>query len=147
MTRYLCELTAVSPSGYYRWLSAEGDRQLRRAVDERDIFLIKQHFDALHGRAGALVIKMLLEQKSGVVMNHKKIRRLMRKAGVVAVIRQAKPFRKMAKATREHQTCPNLLKRRFDQGEPEKVLLTDITYCLVTKKSYTRKAHEALLYR
>jgi putative transposase len=34
----------------------------------------------------------------------------------------------MAKATQEHRTCPNLLKRQFDQGEPEKVLLTDITY-------------------
>ena len=98
------------------------------AADERDLFLIKQHFDALRGRAGALVIKMRLEQMSGVVMNHKKIRRLMRKAGLVAVIRQANPYRKMAKATREHQTCPNLLERQFDQGEPEKVFLTDITY-------------------
>ncbi len=34
----------------------------------------------------------------------------------------------MARATQEHKTCPNLLKRQFDQGEPEKVLLTDITY-------------------
>ena len=39
------------------------------AADERDLFLIKQHFDALRGRAGALVIKMRLEQMSGVVMN------------------------------------------------------------------------------
>uniref|UniRef100_UPI00117C78FE IS3 family transposase n=1 Tax=Paenibacillus tyrfis TaxID=1501230 RepID=UPI00117C78FE len=128
MTRYLCELAVVSPSGYYRWLAAELDRQLRVAADERDIDLIKRHFDELRGKAGALVIKMRLEQISGVVMNHKKIRRLMRKAGLVAAIRQANPYRKMAKATQEHQTCPNLLKRQFDQGEPEKVFLTDITY-------------------
>ncbi|GLI10908.1 transposase [Paenibacillus tyrfis] len=128
MTRYLCELAAVSPSGYYRWLTAELDRQLRVAADERDIDLIKRHFDELRGKAGALVIKMRLEQISGVVMNHKKIRRLMRKTGLVAAIRQANPYRKMAKATQEHQTCPNLLKRQFNQGEPEKVFLTDITY-------------------
>lgn len=128
MTRYLCAIAAVSSSGYYRWLEAEQYRQLRATADERDFILIKQHFDALRGKAGALVIKMRLEQISGVTMNHKKIRRLMRKFNLVAVIRQANPYRKMAKATHEHQTCPNLLKRQFDQGEPEKVFLTDITY-------------------
>ncbi|MFC0212877.1 IS3 family transposase [Paenibacillus chartarius] len=128
MTRYLCELLEVSPSGYYRWIGAEEQRQLPTAADERDILIIKQHFDALRGKAGALVIKMRLEQLSGVVMNHKKIRRLMRKAGLVAAIRQANPYRKMAKATQEHMTCPNLLGRIFNQGEPEKVFLTDITF-------------------
>lgn len=128
MTRYLCELSAVSPSGCYRWLQAEERRQLRAADDERDIVLIREHFDAQRGKAGALVVKMHMEQHSGVVMNHKKIRRLMRKAGMVASVRQANPYRKMAKATHEHKTCPNLLERQFDQGEPEKVLLTDITY-------------------
>lgn len=128
MTRYLCELVDVSSSGYYRWLAAENQRQVRTAADEKDIILIRHHFEALNGKAGALVIKMRLEQISHVIMNHKKIRRLMRKAGLVAVIRQANPYRKMAKATHEHQTCPNLLERQFNQGEPEKVFLTDITY-------------------
>jgi putative transposase len=128
MTRYLCKLVGVSPSGYYRWFGVEENLQLRESADEQDILLIKQHFHALRGKAGALVIKMRLEQISGVVMNHKKIRRLMRKAGLVAAIRQSNPYRKMAKATHEHQTCPNWLNRQFDQGEPERVFLTDITY-------------------
>jgi putative transposase len=128
MTRYLCGLASVSASGYYRWLGSEQERQHRAAEDERDLLLIKQHFDALQGKAGALVIKMRLEHLSGVIMNHKKIRRLMRKFNLVAGIRQANPYRKIAKATQEHQTCPNLLKRHFDHGEPEKVFLTDITY-------------------
>ncbi|MCP3806190.1 IS3 family transposase [Paenibacillus sp. Lou8.1] len=125
---YLCKLAEVSTSGYYRWCAAEEHRQLREAADERDFLLLKAHFDALRGMAGALVIKMRLERLHGIVMNHKKIRRLMRKFRLVAVIRQANPYRKMAKATQEHRTCPNLLKRRFDRGEPEMVLLTDITY-------------------
>lgn len=61
-------------------------------------------------------------------MNHKKIRRIMSKYNLIARIRQANPYRKMTKATQEHEACPNLLKRQFDQGEPEKVFLTDITY-------------------
>ncbi|PPA80602.1 hypothetical protein C4A76_26215, partial [Brevibacillus laterosporus] len=42
---------------------------------------------------------MRLERESGVIMNHKKIRRLMRKYKLVATIRQANPYRKLAKAT------------------------------------------------
>ncbi len=71
---------------------------------------------------------MHLERKDTVIMNHKKIRRLMRKYNLVAKVRQANPYRKMAKATHEHRTCPNLLERQFKQDEPGKVLLTDITY-------------------
>ena len=118
----------MSRSGYYRWLSAEEKRQQRAHQDEQDYFLIKSHFDALQGKAGALVIKMRLEHLSGIIMNHKKIRRLMRNYHLVAKIRQANPYRKMARATQEHLTCPNVLNRHFDQGEPEKVFLTDITY-------------------
>lgn len=67
---------------------------------------------------------MHLERRDTVIMNHKKIRRLMRKYNLVAKVRQANPYRKMAKATQEHRTCPNLLERQFNQGEPGKVLLT-----------------------
>lgn len=69
----------------------EEKRQLREAADERDFLLIKTHFDARKAKAGALVIKMRLDRLDGIVMNSKKIRRLMRKFGLVAVIRQANP--------------------------------------------------------
>lgn len=128
MTSYLCELSGVSKSGYYRWLNAEDKRQQKEDADQDDLSLIEHRFNELKGKAGALVIKMHLENEDGVVMNHKKIRRIMRKYGLVAKVRQANPYRKMAKAIQEHKTCPNLLVRQFNQGEPEKVLLTDITY-------------------
>ncbi|TQK73513.1 hypothetical protein FB479_102142 [Brevibacillus sp. AG162] len=54
---------------------------------------------------------MRLECRHGIIMNHKKIRRLMCKYKLVATIRQANPYRKMAKATIEHQTYPNLFNR------------------------------------
>lgn len=43
-------------------------------------------------------------------------------------IRQAKPYKSMMRATQAHKSCHNSLNRAFDQGEPGKVLLTDITY-------------------
>lgn len=54
MTRYFCKAADVSPSGYYRWLSTAEDRQRRAEIDERDIHLIKQHFEAKQRKAGAL---------------------------------------------------------------------------------------------
>ncbi|MFV0946509.1 IS3 family transposase, partial [Bacillus pacificus] len=44
----------------------------------------------------------------------------------------------IAKATQEHKTCPNLLNRQFNQEEPEKSMLTDITYLFYGqgKKAY-----------
>ncbi len=93
-----------------------------------EIELIKWIFDQKKEKVGALQIKMILENDYCVVMNHKKIRRLMRKYDLKTKIRRANPYRRMLKATQEHRTCPNLLDRQFDQEEPGKVLLTDITY-------------------
>lgn len=124
----LCKMAGVSRSGYYAWLKAEKVRAERQENDWKDYELIKQIFDQKKAKAGALVIKMILENDYYVVMNHKKIRRLMRKFNLVTKIRKMNPYRKMAKATQEHKTLPNLLNREFDQEEPGKVLLTDITY-------------------
>ena len=81
---------------------------MRVEADERDAFLIKKHYDALNGKAGALVVKMWLERENGIIMNHKKIRRLMPKYKLVATIRQANPsiarWQKSYKSTKRVQT-------------------------------------------
>ena len=64
----------------------------------------------------------------GIRMNHKKIRRLMRKYGLYCPVRKANPYRRMAKAMRTNAVADNLLKREFRLRGPRKVFLTDITY-------------------
>lgn len=128
MVSYLCELVGVSRNGYYDWLKAATSREDRLEQDEQDIKLIREIFNGKNGKVGALQIKMIMENDYLVIMNHKKIRRLMAKYGLVAKIRKANPYRKMAKATQEHRTCPNHLNRKFEQDEPGKALPTDITY-------------------
>ncbi|MGG3693318.1 IS3 family transposase, partial [Heyndrickxia ginsengihumi] len=125
---YLCERAGVSRSGYYDWLNAAPIRAQRDEQDEMDVKLIREVFINKKEKIGALQIKMIMENDYSVVMNHKKIRRLMAKYNLKTKVRKANPYRKMAKATQEHLTCPNLLDREFNQGEPGKVLLTDITY-------------------
>jgi len=63
-----------------------------------------------------------------VVMNLKKIRRLMRKYRLVCPVRRANPYRRMAKALRTSHVASNLLEREFECYGPRIVLLTDITY-------------------
>lgn len=71
---------------------------------------------------------MTLENQYQIIYNLKRIRRVMKKFNIVCPIRKANPYRRMAKATKEHRTLPNLLNREFKQGIAGKVLLTDITY-------------------
>ena len=69
-----CLIAQVPTSGYYRW------RKQAHAVnaDHRDYLVIKEIFAAGKNKYGLRTIKVkLLEQ--GVVMNHKKIVRIMKK--------------------------------------------------------------------
>ena len=77
---------------------------------------------------GARSIRMNLENNFNTTFNLKKIRRIMKKYGIVCPHRRANPYKRIAKATKEHRVVPNTLNREFKQGIPFKVLLTDITY-------------------
>lgn len=71
---------------------------------------------------------MVLENEMNIVYSLKRIRRIMRKYGIICPHRRPKPYRKILKATKEHRVVPNRLNREFRQETPGKVLLTDITY-------------------
>ena len=70
----------------------------------------------------------LLHMDPPVLMNLKKIQRLMHKYGLKCPIRKANPYRRMAKALKTDAVADNLLNREFKEHGPRKVLLTDITY-------------------
>lgn len=70
----------------------------------------------------------LLHKKPAVVMNVKKIRRLMAKYGLFCPIRNANPYRRMAKALKTSNVAENLVNREFEAYGPRMILLTDISY-------------------
>lgn len=72
--------------------------------------------------------------RMGIRMNHKKIRRLMRKYDLHCPIRKANPYRRMAKAMKTNAVADNRVKREFKQHGPRKILLTDITYIPLNKE-------------
>ena len=125
----LCDIAGVSRSGYYNWLSAAETRERREAQDRADFDLILQAYRFRGYEKGARMIHMrLLHMAPPVVMNIKKIRRLMNKYQLFCPIRKANPYRRMAQSLRTSNVAGNLLNREFTLHGARKVLLTDITY-------------------
>ncbi len=130
MVHYLCGLVGVSRSGYYNYFTekASQNRAKRALADEELKETILKAFKFRRRKKGARQIKMTLENQYQIIFNLKRIGRIMKKFGIVCPIRRANPYRRMAKATKEHRTCRNILGRKFKQGVVGKILLTDITY-------------------
>ena len=127
----LCEMAGVSRSGYYAWKKAAPFREKREAQDRADFELILTIYKKRGYAKGARSIYMgLLHMKPPVIMNIKKIRRLMKKYNLFCPIRKANPYRRMAKALATSNIAPNLVNREFEQHGPRKILLTDITYII-----------------
>ena len=125
----LCRIAGVSRSGYYRWVDAAPVRNARENTDRADFELILSAYHKRGYTKGARGIYMcLIHMSPPVVMNLKKIRRLMDKYSLKCPVRKANPYRRMAKAIKTNHVAQYLLDRKFTEFGPRKVLLTDITY-------------------
>lgn len=132
----LCDIAGVSRSGYYNWLTSRSRRNQREEQDKLDFDLILHSYHYRGYAKGARGIHMrLLHLNPAVVMNIKKIRRLMHKYGLMCPIRKANPYRRMARALKTSNVAPNLLNREFRDHGPRSVLLTDITYLFYGDRS------------
>ena len=125
----LCEIAGVSRSGYYAWIKAAPTREQQELQDQADFDLILTAYK-MHGYSkGARGIYMaLIHMDPPVIMNLKKIRRLMEKYHLVCPLRGPNPYRRMAKALKTNNVADNILQREFESYGPRMVLLTDITY-------------------
>jgi putative transposase len=112
----------VTRSGYYN--------HLKKKMSEEEIIdreVIKATFDKKKGLWGYRNVCLNLPKDR--YMNHKKVRRIMKVLELKSKIRSTKPYRKMAKATQEHRTAPNLLNRGYSNIlTPYHIFGTDISY-------------------
>ena len=134
--KWMCEIARVSRSGYYNYVKnlTSSKYLLREEKDKGDFELIMQAYKFKNRHKGARAIKMTLERHYGIIMNLKKIRRLMRKFKLKCPIRKANPYRRMAKALKTSNVANNLVNREFLAYGPRKILLTDITYIPYNRK-------------
>ncbi len=128
MVQFLCKESDVSRSGYYNFLSSKQIMKQKELNDLASRNLILKAFNRRGYKKGARSIKMILEREFETIFNLKKIGRIMRKHNIVCPHRKPNKYKQIAKATKEHRTCPNVLNREFKQEIPRKVLLTDISY-------------------
>ena len=125
----LCEIAQVSRSGYYNWVNSENIRIEKEEKDRKDFEIILQVYRYRGYDKGARGIYMrLIHLNPPIIMNIKKIRRLMKKYNLFCPIRQANPYRRMAKALKTNNVADNILNREFKKHGPRMILLTDITY-------------------
>jgi len=120
----LCSIAEVSRCGYYKWL----ERLNNPEKDYDDYLVIKDIFEKGKRKLGWRSIKMRIKSDYGIIMNHKKIKRIKNKYGLITKIRRKNPYKAIMKKTREHRTFNNILNRKFKQNMPGKILCTDITY-------------------
>lgn len=137
---WLCEIAGVSRSGYYSWINRKNTINLKEEQDRKDFELILEAYRHRGYSKGAKSIHMVLLHK-GILMNIKKIRRLMKKFKLFCPIRKANPYRRMAKAIKTDSIAKNEVNRNFRQ-EPRKVILTDITYLFYARG---RKAYLSVI--
>lgn len=119
----LCVIAKISKSGYYKWLK----HSEKQEKDYEDYLLIKKVFEDGKKKLGFRSVQMKLLEKQ-IIMNHKKIIRIMNKYHLFCKIRRKNPYKNIMKRSQEHRTFENKLNRNFDQSMPFKVFCTDITY-------------------
>lgn len=134
----LCNIAQVSRSGYYKWLGGA----LEKDKDENDYLLINEIFKKGKKKLGWRSIQMRLKSDYEIIMNHKKIKRIMKKYKLFTKIRRRNPYKMIMKKTQEHRTFDNVLARNFKQNTPGRVLCTDITYLYYGK---SRKAYLSVI--
>ena len=110
----------ISSKTYYKYRNKEDS-------DYYDYLIIKEIFDDSKGTYGYRRIVEGLLLKYGVVMNGKKVLRIMKKYNLVAeYIRKSKNKNERI----EDNVKPNLLNRNFDTDVSNKVWDTDVTYLI-----------------
>ncbi len=118
----MCAVLNINLKTYYKYRNKEDP-------DYYDYLIIKEIFDDSKGTYGYRRIVEGLLQKYGVVMNGKKVLRIMKKYNLMAeYIRKAKIKHKNERI--EENIKPNLLKRNFTTDAPNKVWDTDVTYLI-----------------
>lgn len=115
----------ISKSNYYKYYKLSDK-------DYEEYLLIKEIFDESKGTYGYRRIEKGLLKKWGLVMNHKKIQRIMKKYHVKPQYvkrTKNKVFKRI-----EGNVKPNLVNRNFNVTAPNKVWTTDITYLILNNK-------------
>jgi putative transposase len=119
----MCAFFDISRASYYAWRQRcqQPDRDMPRMA------MVQEAYQASHKTYGYRRIQIWIEQRRGIVINHKAVLRLMRRLAIRSVARKRKPSADPRAAGSIH-TYANLLHRNFAADKPNQKWVTDITY-------------------
>jgi putative transposase len=118
-----CRVLDISTSGFYAWLKREPSKRGRR--DDELTSRIREFHDRSRQTYGVWRIWKDLREE-GECVNHKRVARLMRRAGIAGVSRR-KSFKTTVRDLHA-QPAPDLVKRDFTASKLDELWVADITY-------------------
>lgn len=121
-----CEAAGVSTSGYYDWCERRAAGPTDRQVAEAELVaLMRAIFEGSDANYGVPRMWRGL-RRAGLVVNKKKVRRLMRLHGMTGRHHRRKLVTTFPGP--DGYVIPDLVGRRFDPGAPDVAWCQDITY-------------------
>lgn len=121
----MCAALDISQRTYYKYRNCEDK-------DYYDYLLIKEIFDESKGTYGYRRVCEGLLIKYGVMFNHKKVQRIMKKYNIKPQYTRKKKNQTYKRI--ESNVKPNLVKRKFNVDKENKIWTTDITYLIFNGK-------------
>lgn len=120
----MCTVLEIPRSTFYKWQEGKPARLQRMMDDALQTARIRAVFDEYDGNYGRRRITCELNDQ-GVVINHKRVDRLMRAAGLCGY-RKKKKYRTTVRSSR--RVHDDLVNRQFVADAANRVLVGDITY-------------------
>lgn len=124
-------MTGVSKSGYYNWLVRFEDKDGSRKQKEYEENQVKENMRSIIKKLGFVpgkrTFRTHLWRDYGLVVNVKKVRRLMNVMNLVAKRPKKDAYKGQATHFHECATKQNYIQQNFKQA-PRQIILTDITY-------------------
>ena len=123
-------MTGVSKSGYYNWLVRFEDKDGSRKQKEYEENQVKENMRRIIKKLGFVpgkrTFRTHLWRDYGLVVNVKKVRRLMNVMNLVAKRPKKDAYKGQATHFHECATKQNYIQQNFEQA-PRQIILTDIT--------------------
>lgn len=121
--KQLCGYLGISRSGYYAYLRRKENDPTESLKAKIQTIYIQRNQTFGYRR-----IQDELFRQYGIVVNHKKVLRLMRELGIQAIIRRRRKYRTTYEAAlSDGRVAENLLERNFVAEKPNQKWVTDVT--------------------
>ncbi|MFE8700764.1 IS3 family transposase [Cytobacillus sp. FJAT-54145] len=118
----LCEIAEIARSAYYKWLNRTPSP--RELLNEEIIKEMKILHRKVDGTFGYRQMTLHMNRQFNEKLNHKRIYRLMKVAGLRSVIKVKK---KQYKRSNPQHVAENILNREFTAEKPNEKWVTDVT--------------------